>query len=161
MFTLYQQRAHIHLQKLILCAFANKSGNITLECKLHLLVDFGVIFSLYMNSGQVYGGDDIFYLCGWAECRSRWPDDEPCLSRAGRPADAHKTTHSDPWRAKGENKTSSYTAQHFPKLITTSTLRLWILQSQPTARKAFSAEILVCNTEMRLGSICIIYAFVL
>lgn len=101
----------------------NKPGYITLECKLHLWVDFGVIFCplfWYTISGSDDIDEDILYLCGWAGCRSRWPDDEPYLSLAGQPVDAHRTIHSDPWRAEGENKTSSHTAQHFTKLITTS-----------------------------------------
>lgn len=105
------------------------------------------------------------YLCGWAGCRSHSLDDEPCQSLAGRPADAHRTTQSDPWRAERENKTSSHIAQHFPKLITTSQ-RFQLSDSgffslKWGLGKPSVLKILICDTEMRLGSICIIYAFVL
>lgn len=129
-----------------------------------LKTNFGAILSLPIHLLLVHKEEPL-YLCGWAGCRSRWPDDEPCLNLAGQPADAHRTTHSDPWRAERENK------KRHPPLHSTFLNQLplcCVFYSQTgnfsgLDRRLGKPSVLKysSNTEMGLGSICIIYAFVL
>lgn len=64
-------------------------------------------------------------------------------------------------RGRKQKRKKSHTAQHFPQLIATPLRFSLLVGFFVSTKSAFTAEILICNTEMRLWPISIIYAFVL